>query len=159
MDTLLPVRINEIVRSVGGIVAEQILVVDDDKSVLDGIERLLHGEFSISKAQDAEQGIASIQLFGPYAIVISDMRMPGINGARFLARVHKLAPNTVTMLLTGYRDLDAAIVAVNHGHIFMYLKKPCKKEDLVSAINSGLAQYRANLAKSGSESHGVALHL
>ena len=127
--------------------AEQILVVDDDKSVLDGIERLLHGEFSISKAQDAEQGIASIQLFGPYAIVISDMRMPGINGARFLARVHKLAPNTVTMLLTGYRDFDTAIVAVNEGHVFRYLKKPCKKEDLMKAINIGLAQYRANLIK------------
>jgi len=128
-------------------VTEQILVVDDEESVLDGIERLLHGEFSISKAQDADQGLASIQEFGPYAIVISDMRMSGINGARFLARVHKLAPNTVTMLLTGYRDLDTAVVAVNEGHIFRYLKKPCIKEDLVKAINLGLAQYRTNLAK------------
>lgn len=127
--------------------AEQILVVDDDKRVLDGIERLLHGDFSISKALNAEQGLASIELFGPYAIVISDMRMPGINGARFLARVRKLAPNTVTMLLTGYRDFDTAVVAVNEGHIFRYLKKPCKKEDLVKAINSGLAQYHINITE------------
>jgi FixJ family two-component response regulator len=60
-----------------------------------------------------------------------------------------MAPNTVTMLLTGQRDLDAAIVALNEGHIFRYLKKPCKKEDLIKAINLGLAQYRANVAKPG----------
>jgi DNA-binding NtrC family response regulator len=130
-------------------VEEKILVVDDEKSVLDSIERLLHGEFSISKAQDADQGLELIQQCGPYAIVISDMRMPGINGARFLARVRKLAPATVTMLLTGYRDYDTAIVAVNEGHIFQYLKKPCKKENLVKAINLGLTQYRANLTKPG----------
>jgi DNA-binding NtrC family response regulator len=129
--------------------AEQILFVDDEKSVLEGIERLLHGEFSISKAQDAIQGLASIQLFGPYAIVVSDMRMPGMDGAIFLERVHQMAPKTVTMLLTGRRDLDATIDAVNKGHIFRYLKKPCKKEDLVNAIRQGLAQYRTALAKPG----------
>jgi DNA-binding NtrC family response regulator len=127
--------------------AEQILFVDDEKSVLDGIERLLHGKFSISKAQDAIQGLASIQLFGPYAVVVTDMRMPGMDGVSFLAHVHQMAPNTVKMLLTGQRDLDAAIDAVNAGHIFRYLKKPCKKEDLVNAINQGIAQYRKNIAK------------
>jgi DNA-binding NtrC family response regulator len=129
--------------------AEQILFVDDEKSVLDGIERLLHGEFSINKAQDAIQGLASIQLFGPYAIVVSDMRMPGMDGVSFLERVHQMAPNTVTMLLTGQRDLDVAIDAVNKGHIFRYMKKPCKKEDLVNAIRQGFAQYRIALAKPG----------
>jgi DNA-binding NtrC family response regulator len=127
--------------------AEQILFVDDEMSVLDGIERLLHGEFSISKAQGAIQGLASIQLFGPYAIVVSDMRMPGMDGASFLAHVRQLAPNTVTMLLTGQKDLDATIDAVNKGNIFRYLKKPCKKENLVKAIHQGLAQYRTNLTK------------
>jgi response regulator RpfG family c-di-GMP phosphodiesterase len=96
------------------------------------------------------QGLASIQLFGPYAIVISDLRMPGMDGASFLAQVHQMAPNTVTMLLTGFRDLDAAIVALNEGHIFRYLKKPCKKEELVRVLHAGLAQYRANVAKPGS---------
>jgi DNA-binding NtrC family response regulator len=126
--------------------AEQILFVDDEKSVLDGIERLLHGEFSISTAQGAIQGLSLIQLLGPYAIVVSDMRMIGMDGAGFLAQVHQMAPNTVTMLLTGYNDLQAAIVAVNKGQIFRYLRKPCNKEDLVNAIRQGLAQYRANIA-------------
>ena len=73
--------------------------------------------------------------------------MPGMNGAGFLARVHQMAPNTVTMLLTGQKDLNAAIDAVNECHLFRYLKKPCKKEDLVKAIHQGLAQYRKNIAK------------
>jgi len=127
-------------------VAEQILIVDNERSVLDGIERLLHGEFSISTAQGAIQGLSLIQLLGPYAIVVSDMRMIGMDGAGFLAQVHQMAPNTVTMLLTGYNDLQAAIVAVNKGQIFRYLRKPCNKEDLVNAIRQGLAQYRANIA-------------
>ena len=128
--------------------AEQILFVDDEKSVLDGIERLLHGEFSITKAMGTIQGIALIQLLGPFAIVVSDMRMPckDGDGASFLAQVHQMAPNTVTMLLTGYKDMEAAIVAVNKGQIFRYLRKPCNKEDLVNAIRQGLAQYRANIA-------------
>ena len=126
--------------------AEQILIVDNERSVLDGIERLLHGEFSISTAQGAIQGLSLIQLLGPYAIVVSDMRMIGMDGAGFLAQVHQMAPNTVTMLLTGYNDLQAAIVAVNKGQIFRYLRKPCNKEDLVNAIRQGLAQYRANIA-------------
>jgi DNA-binding NtrC family response regulator len=129
--------------------AEQILFVDDDMSVLDGIERLLHGEFSISKSQGAIKGLATIQLFGPYAIVVSDLRMPGMDGASFLAQVHQQSPNTVTMLLTGYRDIDVAINAVNEGYIFRYLKKPCSKEDLVKAIRQGLAQYRKNIAIPG----------
>jgi DNA-binding NtrC family response regulator len=131
--------------------AEQILFVDDEKSVLDGIERLLHGKFSIYKAQGTIQGLSLIQLLGPYAIVVSDMRMPGRDGdgARFLAQVHHMAPNTVTMLLTGYKDLEAAINAVNKGQIFRYLRKPCKKEDLVDAIRQGLVQYRTNIAKQG----------
>jgi DNA-binding NtrC family response regulator len=128
--------------------AEQILFVDDEKSVLDGIERLLHGKFSISKAQGTIQGLSLIQFLGPYAIVVSDMRMSGMgDGARFLAQVRQIAPNTVTMLLTGYKDLEAAIDAVNKGQIFRYLRKPCKKEDLVNAIQAGLAQYRTALAK------------
>jgi DNA-binding NtrC family response regulator len=129
--------------------AEQILFVDDDMSSLDCIARQLHGEFSINKAQGAIRGLAMIQLFGPHAIVVSDLRMPGMDGAGFLAQVHQMAPNTVTMLLTGYRDLEVAINAVNEGYIFRYLKKPCSKEDLVNAIRQGIAQYRANVAKPG----------
>jgi len=127
-------------------VDDRILFVDDEKSVLDGYRRLLHWEYDIQTALGAGQALAELSLFGPYAIVISDMRMPGMDGAEFLSRVRQLSPLTVRMLLTGYKDVDVAILAVNEGRIFRYLTKPCKKSDLVQAITLGLAQYHENLA-------------
>jgi response regulator RpfG family c-di-GMP phosphodiesterase len=73
------------------------------------------------------------------------MHMPGMNGAEFLAQVRQLAPNTVRMLLTGFKDINLAIEAVNEGRIFRYLTKPCEKKDLVNAIELGLLQYHANV--------------
>ena len=101
-------------------------------------------EFAIETAPGGKEGLALIHLFGPFAIVISDMRMPGLDGAEFLARVRALSPQTVRMLLTGHKDLSRAITAVNEGQIFRYLTKPCSKEEMVSAIRLGLAQYRDN---------------
>jgi DNA-binding NtrC family response regulator len=124
---------------------ERILFVDDEQRVLDGYKRLLRDQFRIEVVPGAGQALAAIHLFGPYAIVISDMFMPGMNGAEFLAQVRQLAPNTVRMLLTGYKDINLAIDAVNEGRIFRYLTKPCEKKDLVLAIELGLAQYHANV--------------
>ena len=121
---------------------EKILFVDDEPSVLDGIRRMLHREFEMDTAIGAEEGLAAIFDHGPYAVVISDMRMPGLNGAQFLAHVRQISPETVKMLLTGYTDLSAAIDAVNEGNIFRFLTKPCEKEVLTNAIQEGLVQYR-----------------
>jgi len=121
---------------------DKILFVDDEPAVLNGYQRLLHREFDVSVASGGEQGLASIRTKGPYAVVISDMRMPGMNGAQFLAHVRQQAPDTVRMLLTGYADLTAAMDAVNEGNIFRFLTKPCEKELLVKAIETGVEQYR-----------------
>jgi len=120
---------------------DKILFVDDEPAVLDGYKRTLHHDFEVDTAEGGEQGLASIHDRGPYAVVVSDMRMPGMNGAQFLARARKKAPDTVRMLLTGYADLDAAMRAVNEGNIFRFLTKPCDKEVLTRAIDAGLAQY------------------
>jgi|HubBroStandDraft_1064217.scaffolds.fasta_scaffold10250_2 response regulator RpfG family c-di-GMP phosphodiesterase len=126
-------------------VEDRILFVDDEQNVLDGYKRLLHDQFRIEVVPGGGQALAAIHLFGPYAIVISDMHMPGMNGAEFLAQVRQLAPNTVRMLLTGFKDINLAIEAVNEGRIFRYLTKPCEKKDLVNAIELGLLQYHANV--------------
>lgn len=122
----------------------KILFVDDDKHALEGYKRLLHGEFEIETATSGSQGLAAIQVLGPFAVVVSDMRMTGMNGAEFLAHVRELAPQTVRVLLTGHRDLDRAIEAVNDGQIFRYLNKPCGKDELVRTIRLGLAKYQSN---------------
>jgi response regulator RpfG family c-di-GMP phosphodiesterase len=121
---------------------DRILFVDDEPAVLDGYKRILQREFEVDTAAGGEQGLASIRDRGPYSVVISDMRMPGMNGAQFLAQVRQAAPDTVRMLLTGYTDLDAAILAVNEGNIFRFLTKPCDKGVLTKAITAGLLQYR-----------------
>jgi response regulator RpfG family c-di-GMP phosphodiesterase len=121
---------------------DRILFVDDEPAVLDGYQRLLRREFDVSTAAGGEQGLDSIRTKGPYAVVISDMRMPGMNGAQFLSHVLREVPETVRILLTGYTDLKVAIDAVNEGNIFRFLTKPCEKDLLAKAIVTGVEQYR-----------------
>ena len=122
--------------------SEKVLFVDDEYAALEGYQRMLYREFQVETAVGGEKALAAIQASGPFAVIVSDMRMPGMSGAQFLARARHEAPDAVRMLLTGYTDLDAAMEAVNEGHIFRFLTKPCKKEVLEAAITSGLAQHR-----------------
>ena len=129
----------------GEVVSDKILFVDDEPSALEGYQRVLHRKFEVRTATSGGEGLVRIEKDGPFAVVISDMRMPGMNGAEFLARVREMAPETVRMLLTGHADLHAAIEAVNRGRILHFLTKPCEREVLVAAIHSGLDQYHATM--------------
>src|SRR5947207_3035389 len=122
--------------------ADKILFVDDEPAVLDGYKRTLYREFAVDTAVGGEQGLQTLEAQGPYAVVVSDMRMPGMNGVQFLTRVRQASPNTVRMILSGQSDMDATIAAVNEGNIFRFLTKPCDKEVLGKAVTTGLLQYR-----------------
>ncbi len=126
---------------------DRVLFVDDEASILDGFRRSLHDQFSVSTAIGGEEGLADIRVNGPFAVVVSDMRMPGMDGAQFLAHVRERAPDSVRILLTGYADLNTAIDAVNRGSIFRFLTKPCPRPILVDAIRKGLEQHHATLAE------------
>jgi FixJ family two-component response regulator len=128
-------------------VSDRILFVDDEQGVLDGYERLLRKDFYVSVARSGLQGLATIEEHGPFAVVVSDMRMPYMNGAEFLSQVRQRWPDSVRMLLTGYTDLSAAIAAVNEGNIFRFLTKPCAKEVLTDALNIGIVQYHSITAE------------
>ncbi len=122
--------------------ADKVLFVDDEVDVLEGLRRTLHKEFEVHIAVGGAQALAVIEEHGPFPVVVSDMRMPGMSGAQLLARVKELAPDTVRILLTGYTDLNSAIEAVNDGHVFRFLTKPCPKELLVRSIAEAVEQYR-----------------
>jgi len=124
-------------------VSDKILFVDDETSALDGFRRILHQSFDVTTATSGGEGLMTLDRDGPFAVVVSDMRMPGMSGSEFLARVRQKAPDTVRMMLTGHADLHAAMDAVNRGHILHFLTKPCPKTVLVAAINSGVDQYHA----------------
>jgi len=122
--------------------SERVLFVDDEPNVLDGIRRQMRNRLDMETATGAAAGLALIETKGPFAVVVSDMRMPEMNGARFLARVNQIAPDTVRMVLSGQADLDSTVAAVNEGHIFRFLMKPCDSDKLVEVINAGIEQYR-----------------
>ena len=104
----------------------RILCVDDEPNVLLALERQFRKQFEIQTAVGSELGLKAIVENGPYAVVVSDLRMPVMDGNRFLAQVRKLSPDTVRVMLTGQADLADAITAVNEGHIFQFLTKPCR---------------------------------
>lgn len=126
---------------------EKLLFVDDEPLVLEGLKRMLHGDFEVDVAVGGDQALKTMDTLGPYAVVISDMRMPGMNGAQFLAQVRQTSPSTIRMLLTGHADSNAAMEAVNEGNIFRFLKKPCQKEVLAKALTDGLELHRLMTAE------------
>lgn len=119
----------------------KILLVDDEPAVLSGYERSLYRDFDAVTATGGEVALRLLETQGPFAVLISDMRMPGMNGAQLLEKAHEMAPDTVRMLLTGYAEMDAAIQAVNQGAIFRFLTKPVSKEVLIATIQAGVAQH------------------
>lgn len=122
--------------------SDKVLFVDDEPAFLTGYKLMLPENFEADTAVGGEKGLAAIHENGPYSVVISDMRMPGMNGVQFLAQVRQAAPDTVRMMLTGYSDISAAMDAVNQGNIFRFMAKPCEPESLIKAITSGLIQHR-----------------
>ena len=121
---------------------DRVLFVDDEPNVLDGIRRQLRNRVDLETATSAAAGLELIESRGPFAVVVSDMRMPEMDGARFLSRVNELAPESVRMVLTGQADLDSTIKAVNEGRIFRFLLKPCDSETLLGVVKTGIEQYR-----------------
>src|SRR5271156_5395571 len=121
---------------------EKILMVDDEEGVLLGYQRMFRNEFQIETATGGAAALTAIEATGPYAVVVSDMRMPEMDGTTFLRKVKALAPDTVRIMLTGDADIHSAVSAVNEGSIFRFLTKPCNRDTLAKALTAGLMQYR-----------------
>ncbi len=121
--------------------SEKILCVDDDPNILKSYERSLHKEFTIKTAEDGKNGLEMVRKQGPFSVVVSDLRMSEMDGIQFLTAVRKSAPETVRIMLTGHAELEATLAAVNEGHIFQFLTKPCPPESLAKAIHAGVKQY------------------
>jgi signal transduction histidine kinase len=127
--------------------SEKILCVDDEPNILEAYQRALRREFEIEIALGGEQGLAAVESRGPFAVIVSDMRMPGMDGVQFLSKVKEKAPDSIRIMLTGYADQHTAIEAVNEGNIFRFLTKPCPPEVLAKALGAGIQQYRLAMAE------------
>jgi response regulator RpfG family c-di-GMP phosphodiesterase len=120
----------------------KILLVDDEEHVLSGYTRNLRSHFEVYTAEGGQKGLAAIKKDGPFEVVISDFKMPEMNGNQFLSQVRNFNQDTVRMMLTGYADLPTTIDAVNEGNIFRLLTKPCSSEKLIATIKEGVKQYK-----------------
>jgi response regulator RpfG family c-di-GMP phosphodiesterase len=122
--------------------SERILFVDDDPNLLASCERNLRRRFQLDTAEGGEAGLAKLAGQGPFAVVVSDRQMPGMDGIQFLAAVRQRAPDTVRIMLTGNADLESTVKVVNEGDIFRFLTKPCPAEELSKVLQDALTQYR-----------------
>lgn len=119
----------------------RVLLVDDEPNVLASLSMNLKRRYQVVTADSGAKGLEQLAQ-GSFAVIVSDMRMPNMDGAAFLAQARKAAPDVVRMLLTGQSDINSAISAVNDGQIFRFLTKPTPPEVLLGALESAMAQHR-----------------
>lgn len=121
---------------------QTVLCVDDEQGILASLKRALRKQpFTLLIANSGQEALEILSK-NHVDLVVSDMRMPGMNGAELLSKVYKTWPDTVRILLTGYADMESTVSAINDGRVFRYLNKPWNNEDLVLSIDSALEHKR-----------------
>src|SRR5689334_15278671 len=123
----------------------QVLIVDDERFVLDAFRRTLRNRYDLLMAGSGAEGLEQLAIAEKedrtVSVIVSDMMMPGMNGAEFLGRARKVAPDTVQMILSGQADLASTVAAVNNGNLFRFLTKPCQPDELCRALDDALRQH------------------
>ena len=118
-----------------------LLMVDDDEGVTRALQRLLFSEgYEVLTANSASKGFELLSL-NRVGVVLSDFRMPGMNGAEFLGRVKELYPSTVRLVLSGHADLDAITDFINVGAIYKILRKPWRDDEVRDQISAAFRHY------------------
>lgn len=118
----------------------KILCVDDERNVLKSLRRLFMDEndYEILVAESGEEGLEILADEGDVRLVISDYRMPGMNGVDFLSKVYEDSPDTIRIVLSGYADTAAVVEAINLGRIYKFIPKPWNDEELKSTVAMAL---------------------
>lgn len=125
----------------------RVLLVDDEPAVLEGLELQLGRRYEVHLCSSPLTALTMIETMAPFAIVLSDMRMPVMDGAQLLRELRLRQPQGVRMLLSGYADVSSAIAAVNDGGVFRFLTKPCPPPQLLAAFEAAASQYRLQTAE------------
>ena len=120
----------------------RVLFVDDDAKILSSFRRILAGTFELETALGPKEALNLIAGKRTFAVVVSDLKMPDMDGIELLEKIRQAKPDTVRIMLTGFADLDAAMNAVNRGHVFRFLSKPCDPDTLLATVEAGVEQYR-----------------
>lgn len=124
-----------------------ILFIAADTNLLRSCEHSLSHEFTVQTAKGAEKGLECLRKQGPFAVVVSDLQMPLMDGLEVLRRVRQISPETVRILLMGHADQQTAIEAANTGKIFRFLTKPCDTEALTMVLREAVRHYHMAVAE------------
>ena len=119
---------------------ETILVVDDQVEVLNMLRRLLSKDYNVALANSGEEGLTYLKK-EPVAVILSDQRMPKMDGVTFLNEAQKIRPVAIRIMITGYADIEATIGAVNQAGIYQYISKPFEPEDLKNIVKKAIQKY------------------
>jgi two-component system, probable response regulator PhcQ len=121
--------------------SHKILFVDDDPFITEAFKRTLRKEpYEVLSANSADKALDVLSRV-PVDIVISDEMMPGMRGTDFLAIVFREYPDTVRIILTGHANLDTAVRAINDGHIYRFLTKPCNEFELIVTLRQAIQHH------------------
>lgn len=120
----------------------RVLCVDDEPNLLAGLSNVLRRRYDVSTAPNGPEALRLMAGAAPFDVIVSDYRMPSMDGAEFLRRAREVHPRAVPVLLTGHATLEGAIAAVNEGRVFRILLKPCPPEILLGAIEEAIARGR-----------------
>lgn len=125
----------------------RVLIVDDEVYILDAMRRRLQEKFEVETAMNAIRAVQKLELEGPFNVVVSDMRMPGMDGVEFFSYLSAKHSNVKRIMLTGCREQEVAKRAVNEGQVFRFISKPCAGEDLTDALLAALEEQRIEKAE------------
>jgi two-component system NtrC family sensor kinase len=119
-----------------------LLFVDDEDNILQSIKRLFfHADYNIRTAKSGQEALSLLESGPPAHVVVSDYRMPGMNGVEFLRQVARKWPDTIRIVLSGYADTPAVIGAINEGGIYKFISKPWNDDELRVAIANAATLY------------------
>ena len=120
----------------------RILCVDDETQVLEGLSLQLGRRYEVLTALSGAEALEILQREDRISVLISDMRMPRMDGATFLAKARSIVPHAARILLTGQTDLRSAIAAVNEAQVLKFLSKPCPPPELHAAVETAIEHHR-----------------
>lgn len=121
-----------------------LLFVDDDPNLLAALRRNLSMKYDMDIALSGEEALNLIATRGPYAVIVSDIKMPGMNGVEFLTKAHEIAPQSIKIALSGWGEKEDVIHAINQGHIYRYITKPIAPANLREILDDAIRMFLEN---------------
>ena len=119
----------------------RVLVVDDEEAILETMAFTFEDDYEVYTSNDARSALELLDEKGPFAVVLTDQRMPNMDGVQFLTEVCRRHTATVRMILTGFSDMQAIIQAINDGHVYAYISKPWEPEHLKQVMKQAVDHY------------------